>query len=127
MEYMTKEIKSYGITITDLNERTYRNMEICKLEEDGWICKKHRTWISGDIYCRTSYFIKPKLKNKRKEDDMSKKSSKNIGNEWAKEIMNIAKLAYDAQETYKNEYLREIIGSCKAITISLDCCKDSDS
>ena len=41
--------------------------------------------------------------------------------------MNIAKLAYDAQETYKNEYLREIIGSCKTITISLDCCKDSDS
>ena len=58
---------------------------------------------------------------------MSKKSSKNIINEWAKEIMNIAKLAYSAQSAYKNEYLRQIIGVCETITITLDCCNDSDS
>ena len=58
---------------------------------------------------------------------MSKNYQKNIVVEWVKEIMNVAKVAYDVSDTHKDECLCQIIGSCKAIIISLDCCDDKDS
>ena len=120
------------ITVSDKDYTKVVRMAYAKIsdfEDEGWVCEETDLWSDvEDKHYINLYFIKPKQKeNESKENTMSKKSSKNIVVEWAKEIMNIAKLAYDAQETYKNEYLREIIGSCKAITISLDCCKDSDS
>ena len=71
------------------------------------------------------YFTKNEQRKGDEENNISK-NHQNIVVEWAKEIMNIAKLAYSAQCVYKNEHLREIIGSCKAIITTLDCCDDKD-
>lgn len=100
--------------------------KISDFEDEGWVCEKTDLWSDvEDKHYIDLYFIKPKQKESEdKENNMSKKSSKNIVVEWTKEIMTIAELAYDAQDTYKNEYLRQIIGSCKAITIALNCCDD---
>lgn len=125
MEYMKKEITFSGITLIEVDQKAYR--KTCELEDNGWFCNNSRSWRDGELYCITSYFIKPKWKeDKSKEDEMSKNYQKNIVVEWVKEIMNIAKLAYSAQGVYKNEHLREIIGSCKAIITTLDCCDDRD-
>ena len=120
------------ITVSDKDYTKVVIMAYAKIsdfEDEGWVCEETDLWSDvEDKHYINLYFIKPKQKeNESKENTMSKKSSKNIVVEWAKEIMNIAKLAYSDQSTYKNEYLRQIIGVCETITITLDCCKDSDS
>ena len=120
------------ITVSDKDYTKVVRMAYAKIsdfEDEGWVCEETDLWSDvEDKHYINLYFIKPKQKeNESKENTMSKKSSKNIVVEWAKEIMNIAKLAYSDQGTYKNEYLRQIIGVCETITITLDCCNDSDS
>lgn len=116
----------YEVTVFDRNFAHVEKMAHTKrreLEDEGWTYNESRPWTDGDNYYISLCFTK----NESKEDSMGKKHQKNIVAEWAKEIMNIAESAYDASNTYKDEYLRQIIGSCKAITIALDCCDDKDS
>ena len=121
------------ITVSDKDYTKVVRMAYAKIsdfEDEGWVCEETDLWSDvEDKHYINLYFIKPKQKeNESKENTMSKKSSKNIVVEWAKEIMNVAELAYDASDKYyKDEYLRQIIGSCRAIIISLDCCDDKDS
>lgn len=59
---------------------------------------------------------------------MAKKTSKNIVEEWAKEILGIAKSAYSTSyASNKNEYIMKIIGSCETIITTLDCCDNENS
>ena len=127
MEYMRKEITFSDTTLIGVDQKAYTKR--CELEDNGWFCHNSHPWRDGELYCITSRFIKPIWKeDKSKEDEMSKNYQKNIVVEWVKEIMNVAELAYDASDKYyKDEHLREIIGSCKAIITTLDCCDDKDS
>lgn len=123
MGYVKKEVTVFDRNFANVEKKAHTKRR--EFEDEGWFYNESRPWTDGDTYYISLYFTKNEQRKGDEENNISK-NHQNIVVEWAKEIMNIAKLAYGAQGVYKNEHLREIIGSCKAIITTLDCCDDKD-